>query len=143
MPGNCRLKAELKTHCKFFSQIYFCWGAYLKRKPKVRKSKKTYRIPNRSQYNKALVNRGNLTVWISDEAIKSRYEPEKNVRWKAKAKYHRRSLAETGMFRYKQTFGEKVASRKEENQFQEMRLNCRILNIMTHQGMPNSKCIVQ
>lgn len=30
----------------------------------------TYRVRNWSEYNKSLVNRGNLTVWISEEAIK-------------------------------------------------------------------------
>jgi hypothetical protein len=49
---------------------------------------------------------------------------------------------ETGVYRYKQTFGAEVSSRKEENQNQEMRLNCKILNLMTHLGMPNSECII-
>lgn len=64
-------------------------------------------------------------------------------KWKQESDYHTRSLAETGVFRYKATFGERVSSRNQENQFQEMRLNCKILNVMTHQGMPQTQCITQ
>ncbi len=41
-----------------------------KSKPKVKKSQETYRVRNWSDYNKSLVNRGNLSVWISEDAIK-------------------------------------------------------------------------
>jgi len=33
--------------------------------------KKRYRIRNWSQYNKALVNRGSLTVWFDEESMAS------------------------------------------------------------------------
>lgn len=62
-------------------------------------------------------------------------------KWKEELGHHQRSLAETGVFRYKVTFGERVSSRNQENQFQEMKLNCKILNVMTHQGMPQTECI--
>lgn len=39
----------------------------------------TYRIRNWKDYNRSLINRGNLTIWFSDDAIKSGYKkPEKN-----------------------------------------------------------------
>ena len=48
-----------------------------KSKPKARKSSQTYRVRNWSEYNKSLVNRGNLTVWISESAIKKWHNLEK------------------------------------------------------------------
>ena len=35
--------------------------------------KKVYRVRNWSQYNRALINRGNITLWISDDVLKSWY----------------------------------------------------------------------
>jgi hypothetical protein len=60
------------------------------------------------------------------------------AKWKREAGYHRRSLAETGMFRFKRTFTDKLQSRSIENEFQEMRIKCAILNRMTHLGKPES-----
>jgi outer membrane receptor for Fe3+-dicitrate len=57
---------------------------------------------------------------------------------KREANYHRRSLAETGVFRFKTIFTDKLQSRKQENQFQEMIIKCAALNQMTHLGMPDS-----
>ncbi len=36
---------------------------------KRKKTKRTYRLRNWHQYNKALVGRGSLTLWVSDEII--------------------------------------------------------------------------
>ncbi len=58
--------------------------------------------------------------------------------WKVGSGYHRRSLAETAMFRVKKIFGGSLASRKHENQVTEALLMARLLNKMTHLGMPNS-----
>ena len=38
----------------------------------------TYRVRNWTEYNKSPVNRGNLTIWISDEAMAAWYEVEKS-----------------------------------------------------------------
>ncbi len=58
--------------------------------------------------------------------------------WKKGSVYHQRSLAETAMFRFKTILGEKIASRKFENQVAEVRLKSQIINRMTHCGMPKS-----
>ena len=58
--------------------------------------------------------------------------------WKHQNGYHRRSLAETQMFRYKQIIGDKLRARKMGNQQVESRLGCAILNRMTHLGRPDS-----
>lgn len=58
--------------------------------------------------------------------------------WKKESGYHRRSLAETGIFRLKKIFGAALSARKPENQQQEVRLRCVALNRMTALGMPDS-----
>ena len=62
--------------------------------------------------------------------------------WKQESGYHRRSLAETAMFRMKTIFGGTIASRKPGQQAKEVGIRCRALNIMTHQGMPVSERVV-
>jgi hypothetical protein len=58
--------------------------------------------------------------------------------WKRESGYHERSPAETAMFRMKTIFGDGVASRNPGQQATEAGVRCRALNIMTHQGMPQS-----
>ncbi len=50
--------------------------------------------------------------------------------WKKKNKYHQRSLSETAMSRMKTVMGEKLKSRKFENQASEAFIKCKILNKM-------------
>ncbi|MBK8555215.1 MAG: IS5 family transposase [Lewinellaceae bacterium] len=59
--------------------------------------------------------------------------------WKKEIGYHRRSLSETAMFRYKTIHGSKLYSRKIETQKVENDVKIKVLNIMTAQGMPISK----
>lgn len=56
--------------------------------------------------------------------------------WKADVGYHRRSLAETAMYRMKCCFGGKLKNRELQNQCTEARLRCKILNRFTHLGLP-------
>ena len=56
--------------------------------------------------------------------------------WKKLARYHRRSLAETTMFRHKAAFGGKVRSRTFENQAVEILLQCAALNRMIQIAKP-------
>jgi hypothetical protein len=58
-------------------------------------------------------------------------------RWKQACGYHRRSLAETAMFRIKTLFGERVRARSFEAQAAELLIRCAALNRMTHLGMPD------
>lgn len=62
-------------------------------------------------------------------------------KWKKKSNYHKRSLIETEMFRYKTIFGDRLQSRRVESQLVEMAIKCRALNYMTALGMPQSICI--
>lgn len=61
--------------------------------------------------------------------------------WKEESGYHRRSLAETTMFRLKQQFGERLSARNFKSQATEVFLRCRILNIMNALGKPVSVCL--
>ena len=58
--------------------------------------------------------------------------------WKQESGYHRRSLAETAMFRFKTIFGNTCSRRTFDNQATELLLACVALNRMTHLGMPDS-----
>jgi len=58
--------------------------------------------------------------------------------WKQRSGYHRRSLAETGMYRMKTIFGGKLKNRKMENQKAEVRLRCKLLNKFSTFGLPKS-----
>ena len=59
-------------------------------------------------------------------------------KWKRDANYHRRSLAETTMFRLKAIFGGKVRSRTFNNQVAELLLQCAALNRMIQIAKPDS-----
>ena len=50
--------------------------------------------------------------------------------WKEENKYHRRSLAETGMYRFKTLCGGALSSCKFESQVNEVYLKCTVLNLM-------------
>jgi Transposase DDE domain len=56
--------------------------------------------------------------------------------WKESVGYHRRSLAETAMYRLKCCFGEKLKNRALENQQTEATLRSKVLNHFTHLGLP-------
>jgi hypothetical protein len=59
-------------------------------------------------------------------------------KWKRESGYHRRSLAETAMFRIKTIFGAWLSARLFETQSAEMSIECAALNRMTQLGMPDS-----
>jgi len=95
----------------------------------------------------AIPPRKGARIWQHGNSGKERLIRDENLRavrrkgrakWKREAHYHRRSLAETGVFRFKTIFSDKLQSRKQENQFQEMIIKCAALNRMTHLGMPQS-----
>ena len=63
--------------------------------------------------------------------------------WKIESGYHVRSRAETQMFRVKTIFGERLRSREEKRQENEVRLRVRALNVMTALGMPDSYAVTK
>lgn len=80
--------------------------------------------------------------WAARDAVVKRVEEIGLALWKQESNYHRRSLAETGFFRLKTIFGERLRSRNLRTQRQEGRLRCVALNRMTQGGMPDSYKVV-
>lgn len=58
--------------------------------------------------------------------------------WKKTSGYHRRSLVETQMYRFKTILGSRLSSRSDANQIAEAKTKILILNRMTCLGMPQS-----
>ena len=86
-------------------------------------------------------------IWQHGNSKTQRLMRDENLRriravgrkkWKKEVGYHRRSLAETTMFRMKMIFGERVSARKFEGQAAQMLVRCAALNGMTQMGMPDS-----
>jgi hypothetical protein len=110
--------------------------------------RKVYEALNQRAVQRAAIPpRRGARIWQHGNSRKERLIRDENLRavrkkgrakWKREANYHRRSLAETGVFRFKTIFTDKLQSRKQENQFQEMIIKCAALNRMTHLGMPDS-----
>jgi hypothetical protein len=59
-------------------------------------------------------------------------------RWKQDSGYHRRSIAETTMFRFKSIFGGNLSARKFGNQVVELFIKCAALNRMIAIAKPDS-----
>lgn len=74
-----------------------------------------------------LAQRNQAVTWIEAQGRKA---------WKIQAGYHRRSLNEVAMFRYKTAFSQRLKARKLEQQQREVILKCKILNTYRQQGMP-------
>ena len=89
------------------------------------------------QHNARIKQHGNATSepLARDEAIRGIRSLGRKS-WKQEVGYHRRSLAETAMYRLKQTFGNKLKNRTIDNQNIESRIRCKILNQFTHLGLP-------
>jgi Transposase DDE domain len=79
--------------------------------------------------------------WDAREEAVRRIGEIGRAAWKQEVNYHRRSLAETMMFRQKTIFGDRLSSRNSSTQISEVRIRCAALNRMTHLGMPDSYCI--
>ena len=72
-----------------------------------------------------------------DEALRA-IRHHGRAAWKRATGYHRRSLAETAMFRIKTLFGNRLSAHLFDSQATEAFLRCRALNRMTELGMPES-----
>ena len=61
--------------------------------------------------------------------------------WKEEIGYHRRSIAENGMFRFKAIFGSSLSARNFNTQQTEVLVKCKILNRLTDLGMPQTEVV--
>lgn len=115
-------------------------GAYDKRMCyAVLKKKGIERIAIPPQHNAKIWQHGNSKAerLARDENLRSIRKLGRK-RWKQEINYHRRSLAETAMFRLKTIFTDKVQARTQANQRVQLLLRCKALNYMTMLGMPDS-----
>lgn len=80
---------------------------------------------------------GDLPHYPRNKAIRQIDEIGRK-QWKQQVGYHRRSLSETAMYRYKVIHGPTMYSRKMHYQQTENSIKIKALNIMTAQGMPVS-----
>jgi len=89
----------------------------------------------------------NAKIWKHGNTKGERHVRDENLRqirkkgrsaWKEESGYHRRSLSETAMFRYKTVFGDRVSARTFENQRTSLLLRLKALNRMTMLGMPET-----
>ena len=89
----------------------------------------------------------NARIWQHGNTKAERLTRDQNLRrirkigrkaWKKEINYHRRSLAETMMFRLKSIFGDQVSARSFEGQAAQILIRCVVLNRMTELGMPES-----
>ena len=89
----------------------------------------------------------NAKIWFHGNRKTPRHPRDENLRkirlvgrakWIRLIGYHRRSLAETTMFRVKTAFGGKVSSRKMNRQVNEFKVQCLVLNRMIQVAKPDS-----
>ena len=89
-------------------------------------------------------------IWQHGNTKAERHIRDENLRairkkghraWKRESDYHRRSLAETQVFRVKTIFGERVSARSFSGQAAQLLVRCAALNRMTHLGMPDSYAV--
>ena len=90
-------------------------------------------------------------IWCHGNSKAERHDRDENLRycrahgrakWKRDFGYHRRSLAEVGVFRLKMIFGERASARNFAGQAAQLLVRCAALNRMTHEGMPDSYKVV-
>ena len=95
--------------------------------------------------------RKNARIWQHGNCKAPPHPRDENLRyirrhgrhaWKQDSNYHQRSLVETTMFRMKTIFGDHLSTRLLSTQRTQAIIRCRALNIMTHQGMPDSYKVI-
>lgn len=86
-------------------------------------------------------------IWQHANSKQDRLIRDENLRtirkhgrtaWKQTSGYHRRSLAETTMSRFKRILGPTISARTFASQTTEIKVRCKILNTMTQLGTPDS-----
>lgn len=86
-------------------------------------------------------------IWLHGNSAKPPLSRDQHLRrirrigrkhWKEELGYHRRSLVETTMFRFKTAFGGSLTARTFDRQIVEALIKCKALNVMAQLGLPNS-----
>lgn len=96
-------------------------------------------IPPRDDANYWTDNNGDLLIHDRN-AILEQIDTIGKSAWKKESNYHKRSLSETAVYRFKSIFSNRMSSRKMETQKIEARMKIKIMNQFTAIGMPVSIC---
>jgi Transposase DDE domain len=95
----------------------------------------------------AIPPRKGAKIWQHGNSKAQRHNRDENLRrirqvgrkaWKKESNYHRRSIAETTMFRFKTIFGGNLSARNFDNQAAELFIKCAALNRMIQIAKPDS-----
>lgn len=78
--------------------------------------------------------------YARDENLRA-IQKTSRARWKIESGYHKRSLVENTMFRFKTIMGDRLSFRRKENQATEALVKCNILNQFHFLGMPESYAV--
>lgn len=112
--------------------------------------RKCYDAIRARQAKAAIPPRKGAKIWQHGNTKAERHSRDENLRrvrkvgrkaWKRESGYHRRSLAETTMFRFKTIFGGKLSARSFDNQAVELFIKCAALNRMIQVAKPESYVI--
>lgn len=118
-------------------EAFYGDGAYDKKKARkvvIRTGAKAIVPPPKN----AVKSKGNVAELIERDQAIDRIGQMGRKKWKQEVGYHKRSLSETAMHRYKMILGNTLTARKMENQVTEVRVGCHILNVFRGCGMPNA-----
>ncbi len=123
------------------------------------KYKMSYRVKNWPEYETSLGNRGNITVWLSRDAVDAWTPPKNGKRggqphrhieeirskgrseWKRQSGYYLQSHAENAFYRYKRIIGGWLRAKNDDAQKREAAIGCAILNRMLEMGEPLSYAV--
>jgi IS5 family transposase len=112
-------------------------GAYDKEKVRKQLWKEQIEQIIPPQHN-AVKSKGDKPWLQSRDQTLEAIEQMDRKRWKQSVGYHKRSLSETTMYRYKTIIGDKLQCREPKNQLTEVKTGCRILNKMILLAKPIS-----
>ena len=103
--------------------------------------KTKYRVGNWTSYDRSLVARGSITLWLSPDAIAA-WTPAPTRRRGGPRKFSDlQARVENTFFRYKTILGGRLRARGAVAQVVEARIACDILNRMTALGKPESYAV--
>jgi hypothetical protein len=109
--------------------------------------RKVYEAIGRHQARAVIPPHKGARIWKHGNTAGERLDRDENLRairrhgkaaWKRQSDYHRRSKAETGVYRFKTIFGDRLDARTFARQAVEVFVKCAALNTMMRLGMPES-----
>lgn len=110
-------------------------------------TRRCYEAIRKRQARATIPPRRNAKIWqhantkadhlIRDENLRAIRQHGRRA-WKQRCGYHRRSLAETAMSRFKRILGPTISARSFAGQMAEIKVRCTILNTLTKLGAPDS-----